>query len=275
MQALRSNWQELIVTDPIDIDGRWPGDEEDERSLADAYARVDDARSDLKVLEAEVTNFVRQTVTKMAKDWSGERNSFVVSLPPARLAHKGKVNNRIRLLCGKVSENLRAALDYGIMRLAQENDPDLVERDVSFVIAKDNPGYERQAKRALKHVDEDVRNWLERLQPYHGNEILAFVRDTSNMAKHRSLIKVSHATKLMIVLHESRDGTNYLNESEWWRIPAGEGHEFLVRSERSQLIVRNKHDALTVLPICIEHVKMILNSLEYYLQNKQFPAEGR
>lgn len=263
------------MTGPSDTDGRWPGDEEDDRALADAFARVDDARSDLQALEAEVTNFVRQTVTKMAKGWSGERNSFVVSLPPARLSNKGKVNNRIRLLCGKVSENLRAALDYGIMRLAQESDPNLVERDVSFVIAKDNLGYERQAKRALKHVDEDVRNWLERLQPYNGNEILAFVRDTSNMAKHRSLMKVSHATKLTIVLHERRDGTNYLNEGEWWGIPAGKGHEFLVRSERSQLIVRNKHDALTVLPICIEHVHMILNALEYYLKNKHFPGEGR
>ena len=50
------------VTGRNDIDGRWPGDDEDDRSLADAYARLDDAASDLQALEAEVTKFVRQTV---------------------------------------------------------------------------------------------------------------------------------------------------------------------------------------------------------------------
>ena len=259
------------MTDPSDIDSVWPGDGEDDRSLADAYARVNEARADMEILEAEVMGFVRQTVAKMAKGWSGERNSFVISLPPARLAQKGKVNNRIRLLCGKVSENLRAALDYGVMRISQENNPDLVEKDVKFILAKDNISYERQAKRALRYVDEDVKNWVERLQPYHGNEILAFIRDTSNIAKHRNLIKLKHATSLTIVLQENRDQAKYLDECEWWMIPAGEGHTFFVRAERSQLIVRNRFDALTVLPICIEHVNMILNTLEYYLQNGHFP----
>ena len=249
----------------------WPGDEEDNRFLADAYARVNEARSTLECLEAEVMSFVRQTVAKMAKGWSRDRNSFVISLPPARLAHKGKVNNRTRLLCGNVSENLRAALDYGIMRVSQENHVDIAEKDVQFILAKDNISYEHKAKKALRYVDNDVKTWVERLQPYHGNEILAFIRDTSNIAKHRSLIKLRHTTSLTIVLRENREQTKYLDDSDWWMFPAGKGHTFFARAERSQLIVRNRFDALTVLPMCIEHVQMILNTLEYRLQNGHFP----
>ena len=250
--------------------GVWPGDGEDSRSLADACARVNEARSTMESLEAEVTSFVRQTVAKMAKGWSRDRNSFVISLPPARLAG-GKVNNRIRLLCGNASENLRAALDYGIMRTSQEKNVDIVEKDVKFILAKDNIGFEHQAKRALRYVDEDVKIWVERLQPYHGNEILAFIRDTSNISKHRSLIKLRHATRLTIVLHENREQTNHLDDCGWWMFPAGGEHTFLARAERSQLIIRNRFDALTVLPMCIEHVQMILNTLEYRLQNGHFP----
>ena len=250
--------------------GVWPGDGEDNRSLADAYARLNEARSTMESLEAEVMSFVRQTVAKMAKGWSRDRNSFVISLPPAGLAG-GKVNTRIRLLCGNVSENLRAALDYGIMRISEENNLDLVAKDVKFILAKDNIGYEHQAKRALRYVDEDVKIWVERLQPYHGNEILAFVRDTSNIVKHRSLIKLKHATSLTIVLCENREQTNHLDNCDWWMFPAGKGHTFLARAERSQLIIRNRFDALTVLPMCIEHVHMILNTLEYRLQNGHFP----
>lgn len=259
------------VTEPTNNDGGWPGDSEDDRSLADAYARVHEAVSDFKKLESEVTTFHRRTVAKMAKGWSNERNSFVISLPPAKLAHKGKVTSRIRLLCGRVSEHLRAALDYAIVRVSRENNSELVERDVKFILAKNDVSFGHQAKRALKYVNADVKNWVERLQPYHGNEVLAFIRDTSNIAKHRSLVKIKHATSLTIVLHDNQDTTKFLDESEWWKIPAGEGHTYLARADRSQLIVRNRFDALTVLPICIEHVHMILNSLECYLQNRHFP----
>lgn len=263
------------MTDSSDINSRWPGDGEDERSLADAYTRLNEARSDMRNLESEIKNFVRQTVAKMVRGYSKERNSFVVSLPPAKLAHKGEVNNKIRLLCGSVSENLRAALDYGIMRVSQDSCPGLVEKDVKFVLAKDKNGFDGQAKKALKHVDEDIKRWVEQLQPYHGNEILAFIRDTSNIAKHRSLLTVKHATSLTIVLRENADQNKQLEGSDWWIFPAGRGHTYFARVGSCQLIVRKKYDALTVLPICIEHVHGIVDMLEYYMQNGQLPGEAR
>ena len=261
------------MMDLTDIDGRWPGETEDGRALADAYARIDEAISDMQLLEDEVEKFVRQTVGKMAKGWAAERNSFVVTLPPTRLAHAGRANNRIRLLCGKVSENLRAALDYGIVRVSLQDNASIVERDVQFILAKDSTSYGNQAKRALKYVAEDIKSWVERLQPYHGNEMLAFIRDTSNIAKHRSLIKLKLAPRLTIVLRENPNQSKHLDEGDWWVFPAGKGHAFFVRAERSQLIVRKRFDAFTVLPMCIEHVQTILNTLEYRLRTGHFPPE--
>ena len=248
----------------------WPGDE-DGRLLADAYTRIDAARDDIKNLEAELREFTRQTLAKMLKGWSPERNTFVVDLPPARLAHEGKVNYKIRLLCGRITEHLRAALDYSIMKAAQQTRPHLKKRDVKFVIAKDKQSFERQAKRALRHVDEELRNLVEGLQPYRGNQILEFVRDVSNSAKHHSLPTVKHATRPTIILREDPNQKGTREEDGWWIFDAGQGHAYYTRIEHSKLIIHRKYDALTVFPICIDHVRSIINIFEYYLQNGRMP----
>ena len=257
---------------------KWPGDEEDHSSLADAHTRINEARSAMENLDAEVRNFVRQTVQMMVRGWSRERNSFVGSLPPARLSHKGKVNRRIRLLCGKVTENLRAALDYGIMKVAQETKSDLTakeKREVKFIIARTPEHFEREAKRALRYVREDMQHWMEQLQPYHGNQILEFVAHASSQSKHHSLPKVQHATDLTIILREDAEHRRTWEENGWWIFPAGKGQAFFTRAGQSRLVIRKRHDALTVFPICIEHVQRIINTLEYYLQNGDLPRDDR
>lgn len=258
-----------------DINDGWPGEGEDDHLLADAYARVNEARSDMVRLETEVREFVQRTVEMMVRGQWGGRSGFVISLPPAKLSHTGKVNSKIRLLCGTVSENLRAALDYGILQASRERDVNVIERNVKFVLAPNRQSFDRQSTRALKHVSEEFKRWVEQLQPYNGNQILGFIRDTSNIAKHRSLLDVRHATKLTIILKEITDGENSLYGNDWCTFPVGEGHAFYARIGNSQLIVRKKYDALTVLPICIEHVERILNTLDYYLHNGNFPSDDR
>ena len=254
-----------------DDDQTWPGDG-DGRLLADAYARIDAARDDLESLEAELREFARQTLAKMSKGWSPEGNTFVVQLPPARLAHEGKVNPRIRLLCGRIAEHLRAALDYSVMKTAQRTTPSLKKKDVTFVIAKDEHSFDKQAKRALKCVDEEVRNFVEGLQPYRGNQILEFVRDMSNSTKHRSLPTVKHVAQSTIILREDPSQRGSRVENGWWIFDAGHGHAYYTRAESSRLVIRRKYDALTVLPICIDHVRDIANAFEHYLQNGQMPG---
>ena len=253
-----------------DDDQTWPGDE-DCRLLADAHTRIDAARSDVESLGSEVREFTRQTLARMSKGWSPEGNTFVVELPPARLAHEGKVNPRIRLLCGRITEHLRAALDYSIMKAAQQTAPGLKKRDVKFVIAKDEHSFAKQAKRALKYVDEEVRNLVEGLQPYRGNQILEFVRDVSNSAKHHNLPTVKHATRSTIILREDPSQKGSREEGGWWVFDAGQGHAYYTRAEPSKLVIRRKYDALTVFPICVDHVQSIANTFEYYLHKGHMP----
>lgn len=241
---------------------KWPGEEDDHRALADAYVRIDEARSSLQALEAAVRDFVQQTVQKMASGWSAERNSFVVSLPSAHLSHEGKVTPEIHRLCADIVENLRAALDYGIMVVATRTKPDMTpteERRVSFVIARSEEGFVSHASTALKYVGEDLRHSMEQMQPYHGNQVLELVGDASGSSKHRRLSKVKHSTDLTIVLKE------YTAENNW------EEHVFLARANRTVLQMHERYDALVVFPICIEHVQGIIDDLEFYLQHGHLP----
>jgi len=256
---------------------KWPGDEEDPRLLADAYERIHAARSEMETLNAAVRTFVRKTFQKMARGWSPERNVFVVNLPPAKLSHEGRVSKEIRRLCGKVTEELRAALDYGIMTVAQKTNPDLTAKErraVCFIVARTKEKFESVATGALTYIPDEVKGLIERLQPYHGNQVLEFVADTSNYSKHRSLPKVKHATKVTIILRDSMDQQTTWDEGDWWVFPAGKGRAFWARAEQSRLIIGKRYDALTVLPICIEHVEMIVNTLEYYLQNGHLPEDN-
>ena len=244
---------------------KWPGEEEDHRALADAYMRIDEAKSTLQALEAAVLDFVQQTVRKMASGWSAERNSFVVSLPPGHLSHEGKVPPEIHRMCADITENLRAALDYGIMVVATRTKPDIKpaeERGVSFVIARSKKGFDNHAPTALKYAGEDLTRWIEQMQPYHGNQVLEFVADASGSSKHRRLPKVKHATELTIVLKENTAENNW-EEQGWNVLSAGEGHVFLARANRTVLRIHERYDALVVFPICIEHVQGIIDDLEF------------
>lgn len=255
-------------------DRNWPGSEEDGRALADAYRRIDTARTDLRRLHAEVSSFIRETVEMMISGGPQRPEGFVVGLPPAELAHQGKVNNEIRRLCGSIAENLRASLDYGIMEVAQTTKSDMTPRErkaVSFVIARDKKGFDSQARRALQYVAASVKDWVERLQPYHGNQTLAFIGRASSGSKHHHLPKVRLAPNLTIVLREETERGTW-GEGEWWVFSAGRGHEYAARVDQCQLIIFGKYDALAVFPICIEHTQSIIDALESYLQTGKLPA---
>ena len=261
-----------IVSPPMNDNRSWPGSEEDGRALADAYKRLDTSRNDLMRLHTEVDSFIRQTVEMMISSGQQRPDGFSLTLPPEKLAD-GRVNNEIRRLCGSIAENLRAALDYGIMELTRTNKPELTTRErraVSFIIARDRKGFDGQGRFALRYVDDTVKDWMERLQPYHGNQTLAFIGEASRSSKHHNLPNVKLLPALNIVLREEIERSDW-EETGWWVFPAGRGHVYTARVDRRRLIIHGKYDAFAVFPICIDQVHIIIDTLEYYLQKGHLP----
>ena len=271
-ESVYSEHKNGIVSLPMNDNRSWPGSGEDGRALADAYKRLDTARNDLIRLRTEVDSFIRQTVEMMISSGPQRPDGFNLTLPPAELAD-GRVNNEIRRLCGSIAENLRASLDYGIMELTRRTKSELTSRErraVSFVIARDRKGFDGRARFALQYVDDSVKDWIERLQPYHGNQTLAFIGGASSSSKHHNLPHVKLLPALNIVLREEFERSNW-EEAGWWVFPAGRGHVYTARVDQRRLIIRGKYDAFAVFPICIDQVQIIINTLEYYLQKGHLP----
>ena len=211
----------------------WPG-QGDARPFADVYARIEAARVALENLKPAVREFARETLARMAGNWSQERNTFIVNLPPANM--EGRVNARIKQLCGAVTENLRAALDYTVVVVSVNTTPKLTSRQkkrVRFVYASNSTEFGKQAKTALQYVDSKARDWLAQLQ--HNNQILDFIRDDSNISKHHNLPDVRHDTEITVVLREDTEGTR--EQDGWWIFDAGRGHAFYTRAEPRRLIL--------------------------------------
>ncbi len=238
---------------------------EDPRILRDAYVRIDEARRGMETLRTEVALTAKQTVQGMVKGWSDQDDTFHLQLPSA----DPEAPDRVKVACGRVVEELRSALDYGMMGASKAANPGMNEREsrqVSFVIARDKKGFINAAKRGLAQVDQNLRDFVEQLQPYNGNQVLEFISDESSISKHRNLLQLKSGGSMEVALREDRDRGEW-ESSGWWVFPAGRGHIYTARIPTIRLIIQDTRDVLEVLPICIDHTEVIIDTLERYLQD--------
>ncbi len=238
---------------------------DDTRTLRDAYVRIDEARMGMKNLRAEAVHAVKQTAQSMAKGWSDQDNTFHLQLPPAAM----DAPDRVRAMCGRIVEDLRAALDYGIVGVSRAANPGMAKnelRRIKFVIAHDRSGFDASAKHALACIDPVLEDFIERLQPYNGNQVLEFIAEESVISKHHNLLQLDSAGSMEVVLREETDRSGWESHG-WWVFPAGKGHIYTARAPVIRLVIQERRDALEVLPICIDHVDLIIDTLERYLQD--------
>ncbi|MCY4473991.1 MAG: hypothetical protein OXC83_00965 [Chloroflexi bacterium] len=263
---------------------KWPGEIEDTRALAEAYVRIDEAAKGVDIPRDKFRDFHYETVRMMVdKGIKEDANGPVPTLPPTQVTDKGQVSDDIRHAYVKILEDLRAALDCGATQAALKLSPDLPEdaiRKLEFIIASSEKGFRKRAKYAFGSGGdtlEPLKQLMECLQPYHGDERLWFLSRASGSSKHRGLSEVQHATKLHTILSKSTDQQR-LADAGWWVFPTTHECIVLARTEQSHLTVRvpnskRRHDPLVVPPICIEHVRAIINTLEYCVETGNLPQE--
>jgi hypothetical protein len=102
----------------------------------------------------------------------------------------------ISILVGEIIYNLRAALDYLIYELGCFDSKCIVEK-TQFVIVDAPNDFLRESNRRLKGLDAKHIASIERLQPYHGMQWLATLRDISNPDKHAHLAIANAPSKIV------------------------------------------------------------------------------
>ena len=167
--------------------------------LADALARIDQAKQNYVSLVHEMNKFLYEYIKGMIKGLDLDSGSFELQL---RDPKESNVTGMPKVLVTQIVENLRSALDFMVFELSKLNQPDLNEQTPQFVIAKSKPDFERLAKGRLKYLTDEQRSFIEQIQPYHGNVMLALLGESAGVGKHRRLLSIRDNTGLDIYFSE-------------------------------------------------------------------------
>ena len=219
--------------------------------LADALARVAQAKANYVAFANEIQVFLYEYVGGMIKRPEGD--DFAIQF---RHPKESEVSGPPKVLVGQIVENLRSALDYMVFELSALNDPALNQRTPQFVIAVDESSFQRQAQRRLRYLSDEQKTLIEKIQPYHGNPVLGLLGEMAGAGKHRRLLTIRDNTGLQIYFAEMEKQAQY---EDCFAYPVGKGSAVFARPEgRPTVLLMDKYDATGLLKSMIEHVADII-----------------
>ena len=231
--------------------------------LADALARIEQAKENYVSLVREMDEFLYRYVKGMVKGLDRKSGSFVVQL---RHPKESNVTGRPKVLVAQIVEHLRTALDYMIFELSALNEPNLNERVPQFVIADSESAFESRAKNWLRYLTDEQKSFIEQIQPYHGNGMLSLLGKLAGRGKHRRLLSIRDHTGLDIYFAEMTKKDEF---KDCFVYPVEEGHAIFARPKGKGIIVlMEKYDALPTLKSMIEHTADIVRVSFCFFQGR-------
>ena len=178
---------------------------------------------------------------------------------------------RPRALVVDIVEDLRAALDYMVFELSTLNTPDLNEHLPQFVIADTKEEFDRQSRRRLRYLTaEQKTDFIEKIQPFNGNRMLAILRDISGQSKHRRLLSVLENSGWEIHMAEAKRREEY---KDWFMYPMEGGQAFFAKPKSCSIILLKKYDTMRLLKAMAEHVAKIVQLSHCFFEGRQFEIE--
>ena len=212
--------------------------------------------------------FLYEYVKGMVRGKDPETGNFVLQFRDGRASI---LTGRPRALVVDIVEDLRAALDYMVFELSALNTPDLNEQVPQFVIADTKEEFDRQSRRRLRYLTEEQKtDFIEKLQPFNGNHMLAILRDISGQSKHRRLLSVREHCGWDIHMAEAEKREEY---KDWFMYPMEEGQAFFARPKSWSIILLKKYDAFGLLKAMAEHVATIVQFSHCFFEGRPFEME--
>lgn len=182
-----------------------------ERSLEGCKAKVTRAKELIEQLENEILTILNSEDYKVVSGHEFEKKRYVFRLQGKPLPLK------VSVLVGEIIHHLRSTLDHMVWMFA--NKDGLSERDcrnIYFPVCSSQKEFEKAVKKGkLVGVPENLKNFVESLQPYKSNDsknsIIKILHDLDIIEKHKLLLVVSAATRMGS--HLKIKGTNTSNIS--------------------------------------------------------------
>ena len=240
-------------------------------SMEDARDRIEEARAQLTELDKEIDAWLRTYLGRMFE----KPNPQEPNIPHVRLPspQESVITGRPKVLVSQIIENLRVALDYAVFALSKKNCPALNERDPKFVIADNKVAFDRAARKGLKYLTDDERNFIELLQPYRIDpgtlSVTGLIRDAANVSKHQNLLSIRNQANFRIIRADRKDEHEY--GEEWWRFPAQDGSIFFVKASGLMVMLFEQYNLLENLPRAHMLTSVLIDLFNDHLKGKPLP----
>ena len=240
-------------------------------SMEDARARIEEARTQLTELDNETDAWLRAYLGRMFE----KPNPQDPRVPHIHLPspQESVINGRPKVLVSQIIEHLRVALDYAVSALSKKNCPTLNERDPKFVTADNKAAFDRAAKKGLKYLTDDERNFIELLQPYRVDpgtlSVTGLIRDAANVSKHQNLLSIRQQANFSIIRADRKDEHKY--GEGWWRFPAQDGSIFFVKASGLMVVLFEQYNLLENLPRAHMLTSVLIDLFDDHLNGKPLP----
>ncbi len=233
--------------------------------LVDTWTRLYRAKENYDALGDEVTSFLYEYVKGMIKGWNRESESFVLQF---RHPRDSVMTGKPRALVVDIVEDLRSSLDYMVFELSVLNTPDLTESTSQFVIADTKKHFDQQSKRRLRYLTYEQRTeFIERLQPFNGNPMLALLRNIANQSKHRRLLSLRDNSGWDIYMDDIKNRDKYKN---CFVYPMEKGQVIFTAPKNYTILLLEKYDALGILKEMAEHVGDVVRLSHCFFEGRPF-----
>lgn len=236
--------------------------------LNDAWTRLYRAMKIYDAFVNEVDTFMYNYVKGIVKGWDPETESYVLQF---RYASDSKLKGKPLALVVDLLENLRAALDYMVFELSRLNIADFKEHTPLFVIADTKKDFDRLSEKRLRYLTDVQRtDFIEKLQPFHGNHILGLLRDLTGQSKHRRLLSVRDSSGWYITLAPAKEQEIHTG-SFMFRMD----HEqaFFAKPTGFTILLLEMYDALKTLKVLTEHLGDIVRLSHSFFEGRPFEIE--
>ena len=244
---------------------------EKEFNIDDSFARIESAQRAYQEFTVELDRYLYNHIGDMFVPEPSSNRNAVVRLPHPK---DSVVKGRPRVLATNVVENLKSALDYAVFVASKRASPEMNPRQSTFVIVDNKATFDVQSKTALKHLPLSARQFMESLQPYHGNDLLKLIRDAANVAKHRKMLSLLDSTSFEVDFVD--EATAYDDKyKQWWfyPLPWCEGAVAFARpTSRTTVRFLDHYEAVGTLEKMITHVTDIVRAFAFHLQGQPFPT---
>ncbi len=199
----------------------------------------------------------------MVKGFDRETENFVLRL---RHPKESNVRGRPRVLVSQIMENLRTALDYMTFQLSVLNEPELNEIVPQFIISDSASKFETQAKTRLRYLTDEQKSFIEQIQPYNGNGVLAVLGEIAVQGKHRRLLSLLDITGFEIYFAEITKRDEY---EDCFVYPVEKGHAIFAKpKDRPVFRLIEKYDAMPLLESMIGHVEDIVRVSFFFFEGR-------